>query len=354
MKIFVGLSGGVDSAVSAYLLKKAGHDVTGVFLKVWEPDFLPCTGAQDRLDAMRVAGHLQIPFKTYDVEEEYKESVVEYLLSEYKEGRTPNPDVMCNRAIKFGIFWERAKKDGAEAIATGHYARNEKHGAQVSQGTNKTQKTEHKLLRGVDETKDQSYFLWTLTQDDLSHTLFPVGGVQKKEVRSIASSVGLPNATKKDSQGICFLGHVDMAEFLKRYIPVEEGIIRDIEGNAVGKHEGVAFYTLGQHVSTSTPHRLYVIKKNKETNELVVSESETVSDTKQVYVLEKVNWVSEAPRESGVYQAQIRYRGAKYPVRVTQTESQWSIVFEESVLIAKGQSVVLYENERCLGGGIVQ
>ena len=182
--VFVGLSGGVDSAVSAYLLKKQGYKVVGAFIKVWEPEWLPCTSGADRLDAMRVAAHLGIPFHTYDLAEEYKTEVVDYFIDEYRVGRTPNPDVMCNRAIKFGAFWERARTDGADMIATGHYAQN----------------IEGKLVRGIDPTKDQSYFLWMLTQDDLAHALFPVGGFLKSEVRKIAAEAGLPkSATRRGS-----------------------------------------------------------------------------------------------------------------------------------------------------------
>ena len=237
--VFVGLSGGVDSATSAYLLKKEGYNVVGAFIKGWEPDFLPCTGKEDRLEAMRVAAHLGIPFVTYDLEEAYKRDVVDYFVAEYKAGRTPNPDVLCNRAIKFGAFWERAKADGADAIATGHYARIGKEGDSYS------------LKTSADSEKDQTYFLWTLGQEDLSHALFPVGDLRKEEVRRLASDAKLPNAGRKDSQGLCFLGHVDMHAFLKRYIPSKKGPVKDRAGRALGEHDGVWFYTLGQRHGVS-------------------------------------------------------------------------------------------------------
>ena len=221
--VIVGLSGGVDSAVSAYILKKEGYRVIGAFIKGWEPDFLPCTGADDRLQAMRVAVHLDIPFATVDLEAAYKRDVVDYFVSEYRAGRTPNPDVMCNRAIKFGAFWRYATLKGADFIATGHYARN------VSTAAGFT------LCASKDTEKDQTYFLWTLTQDDLSHALFPVGALSKPEVRAIAQKAKLPNADRKDSQGLCFLGHVDMKAFLKRYVPSKSGdIIYGSTGEKIG------------------------------------------------------------------------------------------------------------------------
>src|SRR3989344_2451987 len=239
-KVFVGLSGGVDSAVSAYLLKKEGHNGVGAFIKGWEPDFLPCTGAEDRLSAMRVAAHLEIPFVTYDLEKEYKREVVDYFISEYQAGRTPNPDVMCNRTIKFGAFWKRAKADGADFVATGHYAivvQGDRRNAQNERGSTQKKHTRYTLNASRDSEKDQTYFLWTLTQNDLKHSLFPVGNLTKPEVRQIAERVKLPNALRRDSQGLCFLGHVDMAEFLKRYIPSKPGpIIYDKTPEKVGEH----------------------------------------------------------------------------------------------------------------------
>src|SRR3989344_5616199 len=259
--VFVGLSGGVDSAVSAYLLKKQGYRVMGVFIKGWEPDFLPCTGAEDRLSAMRVAAHLQIPFVTYDLSEEYKRDVVDYFVSEYKAGRTPNPDVMCNRAIKFGVFWKRAQAEGADMIATGHYA----------QIKHRTQNLE--LAASRDSEKDQTYFLWTLTHNDLAHTLFPVGGFNKSDVRALAREARLPNAERKDSQGLCFLGHVDMRAFLKRYLPTTVGPIYDSGGTKIGEHEGMWFYTIGEHIPLGgLEKRQYIVEKDAQKNSLVVSE----------------------------------------------------------------------------------
>lgn len=340
--VFVGLSGGVDSATSAYLLKKEGYNVVGAFIKGWEPDFLPCTGKEDRLEAMRAAAHLGIPFVTYDLEDAYKREVVDYFVSEYKAGRTPNPDVLCNRAIKFGAFWERAKADGADGIATGHYAQIErKEGA-------------YALKMSADAEKDQTYFLWTLNQDDLSHTLFPVGNLRKEEVRALASEAKLPNAGRKDSQGLCFLGHVDMHAFLKRYIPSKKGPVKDRTGRTLGEHDGVWFYTLGQRHGVTAEGadteraRMYVVGKNIAENTLIVSDSPEPESPDTVFHLTNENWVSGI-RPSQVL-ARFRYRQPLKPAKISQT----GVKFETPQLIASGQSVVAYDAEgRTLGGGII-
>ena len=338
--VFVGLSGGVDSATSAYLLKKAGYAVTGVFLKVWEPDFLPCTGPQDRLDAMRVAAHLEIPFKTYDLEAEYKKGVVDYFIDEYRAGRTPNPDVMCNREIKFGAFWKQAQKDGADAIATGHYA------------VNKDIGDAHALMRSPDNTKDQSYFLWTLTQNDLAHALFPIGHLKKPEVRRIAEEAGLPNFDRKDSQGLCFLGHVDMEEFLKHYILVTRGVARTRDGTEVAEHDGASFYTIGQRFHVPGKEKLYVVAKDLEKNELVLSETLEVPERARTVVhLARTNWIRREPAHGTLYDVQIRYHGERHKAKIQVN----SVQFEEPVLVAPGQSLVVYDPEtgECMGGGIM-
>jgi tRNA-specific 2-thiouridylase len=332
--VFVGLSGGVDSATSAYLLKKQGLNVVGAFIKGWEPDFLPCTGAEDRLEAMRVAAHLQIPFVTYNLEKEYKRDVVDYFVNEYKAGRTPNPDVICNRAIKFGAFWEKAKADGADFIATGHYAVNDSGVLRIS----------------PDKEKDQTYFLWTLTKDDLAHALFPVGGLVKEKVRELASEARLPNATRRDSQGLCFLGHVDMRAFLKRYIPQRTGPILNERGEKIGEHDGVWFYTLGQHVSLGgVRERLYVVGKDVEANTLTASASPLPERAQKEFPLHSLSFVSgEAPQ--GEVLARFRYRQPLLPATVIVDR----IRFKQPELIAPGQSCVMYSAEGAvLGGGII-
>lgn len=211
-KVFVALSGGVDSAVTAALLKERGYSVTGVFIKIWQPEFVECTWREDRLDAMRVAAALQIPFKEIDLSDVYKREVIDDMLKGYKNGITPNPDVLCNKYIKFGALWDWAKKNGADKLATGHHAR-----------VRETEDGAFELLRGVDDNKDQSYFLWQLTGDDLSHTLMPVGEMTKEEVRALARKYNLPVANKPDSQGLCFVGHIDMHDFLKKMLKTKPG-----------------------------------------------------------------------------------------------------------------------------------
>lgn len=331
-RVFVGLSGGVDSALSAYLLREEGHEVTGVFIRSWEPDFLPCTGAADRLSAMQVAAHLSIPFRTYDLAEAYKTSVVDAFISEYRAGRTPNPDVLCNRFVKFGAAWELARAEGAEYFATGHYA-----------DTNGT------VLRAArDSSKNQTYFLWTLTQQDLAHTLFPLGKMHKSEVRARARRVRLPNALRKDSQGLCFLGAVDMRSFLKRYLPEDPGPIVMEDGRVVGEHEGSWFYTLGQHVSGRSQERLYVIQKRG--NELVVRTRPTPPAEATTCTLVGESYVSGQPPQ-GVVRAEYRYHGPH--IRATIENSV--VTFEKPVLVAAGQSVVFYDQQGvvCYGGGVV-
>src|SRR3989338_3268617 len=281
--VFVGLSGGVDSAVSAALLKKEGYAVTGVFIKAWTPEGYPCTWKEDRRSAMRVAAILDIPFITLDLEKEYKKEVVDYMVTEYKKGRTPNPDVMCNKEIKFGHFLKFALKNGADFVATGHYCqifppikvRGGRGSYEIGQGG------EVILLEGKDKNKDQSYFLWTLTQKQLKHILFPIGHLQKEEVRKLAKQFGLPQATRKDSQGLCFLGQIDMKEFLSRYIKPKMGSVLNDKSKIIGNHNGALFFTIGErHGFTITQKSnqevpLYVVEKNLKKNTVVVAPTQT-------------------------------------------------------------------------------
>lgn len=334
--VFVGLSGGVDSAVSAHLLKQEGYRVVGAFIKGWEPDFLPCTGAEDRLSAMRVAAHLQIPFVTYDLSKEYKQFVVDHFVSEYESGRTPNPDVMCNRTIKFGAFWKLAKKSGADFIATGHYA-----------------DTNGQVLRTAkDKEKDQTYFLWTLTKSDLAHTLFPLGKLKKPEVRKIAKKIGLPNAARPDSQGLCFLGHVDMREFLKRYVPAKTGDVVNTEGEKLGEHDGAWFYTIGEHVRVAAGRRMFVVGKDTERNEIVASDvRHPMSYGHRMSIdLRNASWVGEPPQ--GAVFFQYRYHG---PL-VEGVLEGGTVHLREPILVAPGQSLVAYDRAGtlCLGGGTIE
>lgn len=343
-KVFVGMSGGVDSSLSAALLKEQGYDVTGVFIKVWQPDFVECTWKEDRLDAMRVASMLEIPFVTLDLEKEYKQGVIDYMLDEYKNGRTPNPDVMCNALVKFGAFLAWAKKQGADFIATGHYA-----------------KTDGKeLLVSKDENKDQTYFLWTLTHDDLKHVLFPVGDMTKDEVRNEATLRGLYTSSKKDSQGLCFVGNVDMKTLLKEYMREKEGNVVNEAGDIIGKHDGVTFYTIGErHGFTITKKGIddapyYIVKKDIKKNELVVSHEKPEKKLHNDILLERVSWVHVPPRDGFTYKARARYRAPLATITIAKKNDAWhASVLEGELVPTPGQSLVVYDGAKCLGGGII-
>jgi tRNA-uridine 2-sulfurtransferase len=365
-KVYVGMSGGVDSSVSAALLKKAGYDVTGVFIKVWQPDFYECTWKEDRIDAMRVAASLDMPFVTLDLEKEYKKDVVDYMIREYEAGRTPNPDVMCNRHIKFGAFFRWAMDQGADYVATGHYAQARKDADGV------------KLLKGTDDNKDQSYFLWTLNQEQLSHTLFPVGDMPKPEVRKLAKKFKLATADKKDSQGLCFIGKIDMREFLSHYIALKKGRVLNDDGKVIGEHDGAVLYTIGQRHGflithkTPTDSPYYVVGKNLSENTITVShkspEGELAGAVQKV-LIENANWIGGSEPEIGkTYRARIRYRQPLKECVITKiTEIGAELEFHEPQnAVAPGQSVVIYDKafeldtrkdalnaDVCLGGGII-
>jgi len=362
IKVFVGLSGGVDSSISAALLKQSGYDVTGVFIKVWQPvslglggpDFMDCNSREDRMDAMRVAAHLGIPFRTLNLEKEYKKEVVDYMIAEYRKGNTPNPDAMCNKEIKFGAFLKYAMKEGADCVATGHYARNV--------FDKKTKK--YKLLEGLDENKDQSYFLWTLGQKELSKIFFPVGEYKKEKVRKMAEKFGLITATKKDSQGLCFVGKVDMKKFLKHFIKEKEGKVIDASGRVIGRHDGATFYTIGERhgftVTEKTPgdKPYYVIGKNVKKNTVTVSHDRiSLSGNKKTPSIHagKTHFTGEAPRAGERLFVRFRYRENLLPCRVASVKGgSIEIVMLNGEFIApSGQSLVLYRGDECVGGGII-
>ncbi len=342
-RVFVGISGGVDSATTAALLVRAGAKVTGVFIKGWYPENMPCTWASDRRDAMHVSARLHIPFITLDASKEYKRNVIDYMLAEYAVGNTPNPDVMCNRDVKFGVFAKFAYENKADFIATGHYART----AFIKDGV--------ELLRGVDEGKDQSYFLWAVSKDVLSRALFPLGDMQKKDVRALARKFNLPVAKKKDSQGVCFLGDVSVEEFLKAEFKPETGRAIDENGNEIGVHAGAVLYTLGEKVSLSEASAgpWYVVKKNMERNEVVVSKKRTLSNKKTTSLtLRDCNWFSDFERATS---AQYRYHGPIISGKVSFEKGKYIFSATDSFpeLPASGQSLVVYAGEQCVGGGII-
>ncbi len=330
-KVAVLLSGGVDSAVAAHIVKETGAQVTGVFIRGWEPDFLPCTGAEDRISAMQVAAHLEIPFITLDLGSEYLRDVVKPFIASYASGETPNPDVLCNRSIKFGAAWNKLKSLGFTAIATGHYARTD--------GS--------RLMAAKDPTKDQVYFLWTLTKDDLSHTLFPLGSMLKSEVRAHAKRLKLPNAERPDSQGLCFLGHVDMYTFLHRYIDEAPGDIVDESNRKVGKHRGVHYYTIGQGIVGDHSERYYIASKDSKSRKLTVSSSPKVDDSCMTYAIRDANILGDITQDLHV---QTRYHGPLLSARIRDNE----ILFDEPVAVAEGQSVVWFSSSgECVGGATI-
>lgn len=365
--IFVGLSGGVDSSVAALRLMRDGFDVVGVFIKTWHPDFIECNEEAERLDAMRVAAHLKIPFLTFDASDAYKKDVADYMISEYAAGRTPNPDIMCNKYVKFGAFLDFALAHGADAVATGHYARIVRSSSRKDleeDGRGSPDRTDlsgerFKLLRGKDASKDQSYFLSALTQEQLSKIVFPVGNTEKEDIRKEAEVAGLPTAQKADSQGICFLGDIDLKDFLLHYIKVEKGNVLDEKGNVIGEHDGALFYTLGERhgfiVQTadtkSVPH--YVVAKDIEKNTITVSAQPPMLEREGI-VLEEINEIQPWP-EAFEAEAQFRYRQKPFAVKVTKTEGGKAVI-EVSGEVEKpspGQSCVLYHGDECIGGGIV-
>jgi tRNA-specific 2-thiouridylase len=348
-KVFVGLSGGVDSSVAAKRLIDQGFDVVGVFIKVWHPDFMVCNWEQERLDAMRVAAYLDIPFLTCDAEAEYRDDVAKYFIAEYLDGRTPNPDVMCNQHVKFGAFKKFAEENGADYIATGHYA----------QRIDSNRKTE--MHRGVDRDKDQTYFLWTLSNQQLEFTLFPVGNTPKEMIRKEAKKAGIPTATKKDSQGICFLGHIDIPEFLSHYIDLEIGDVLDENEKIVGQHNGALVYTLGQRhgfdftkdISNRKP--MYVISRDMENNTITISPNKPFVQLNEEIELKSVVLRSNLLVGERI-QAQFRYRQSPFFVNIAVIKDN-KIILETTEKVEKpasGQSCVLYRGTHCVGGGIIQ
>ena len=348
MKVVVGMSGGVDSSVAALVLKREGHDVLGLFMKNWGEDDEYCRAREDFVDAAAAADVMGIDLEAVDFSAEYKDRVFADFLREYSAGRTPNPDVLCNAEIKFRAFLDHAMRLGAERIATGHYARVESSG------------NAFQLLRGKDAAKDQSYFLHRLSQEQLSRVLFPVGALEKAQVRRIAREAGLPNHAKKDSTGICFIGERPFREFLNRYVAKAPGPIRTPEGKTVGTHIGLAFYTIGQRkgIGIGGPGEpWFVAGKRMETNELVVVQGHDhpLLMKRSLEALE-ASWIAGAPPAApSAHTAKTRYRQADAPCTLSRVaDSQIRVDFDAPQwAVTPGQSVVLYDAEVCLGGAII-
>ncbi|MEK7585273.1 MAG: tRNA 2-thiouridine(34) synthase MnmA [Patescibacteria group bacterium] len=355
LKVCVGMSGGVDSSVAAVLLKKGGYEVVGVFIKIWIPELSNCDWRAERRDAMRAAAKIGIPLITLDLSAEYKKLVIDYLLREYRLGRTPNPDVMCNKEIKFGLFYREVMKRGADFIATGHYARKQLLG------------TSCQLLASKDKNKDQTYFLWTLTPEILSKTLFPIGDYKKSEVRKLAAKFGLPNAAKPDSQGLCFLGPVDFKDFLAQHLPEKVGQVLDGSGKVIGEHKGAHFYTIGERhgftLSKQTPDEAphYIVSKDMKNNTITIAvrivNSKIDNSRGREIILKEVNWIGRAPKSSDKLMARCRYRAPLVPCHVKVEGDRVKIIFDQpQTTIASGQSCVLYDARgvACLGGGVIE
>lgn len=353
-RITVGLSGGVDSSVAALLLQRQGYAVDGLFMKNWqEHDPLhPCTAADDARDAKAVCRHLGITFNGINFSAEYRQRVFQHFLAEYALGRTPNPDILCNKEIKFRVFLDHAMAGGADLIATGHYARIDERDGRYT------------LLQGVDATKDQSYFLYTLGQDQLARAVFPLGHLHKTEVRRIAAEAGLINHGKKDSTGICFIGERNFREFLQYYIKPEPGDIRTPTGHIVGRHEGLAFYTIGQRQGLGIGGKRltdgrpwYVSGKDAATNTLIAVQGH---DHPALYTssltADRLHWVAgEPPRLPLRCQARTRYRQSVQDCEITSVEGdRCRVVFgAPQWAVTPGQAVVFYDGEVCLGGGTI-
>jgi len=365
-RVVVGLSGGVDSAVTAHLLKQQGHEVVGIFMKNWEDDDDSeyCSSNIDFVDAAAVADVIGIEIEHVNFAADYKDRVFAEFLREYQAGRTPNPDILCNAEIKFKSFLDHAMRLGAEKIATGHYAR-----VRLNETTGR-----HELLKGLDPSKDQSYFLHRLNQAQLSKTLFPVGELHKTEVRRIAEEIGLPNAKKKDSTGICFIGERPFRDFLNRYISKEPGPIKDPSGRTIGQHVGLSFYTLGQRQGLGIggikakgaqkgagEHQpWFVARKDIEKNTLwVVQGHDHPWLLSQGLLAADASWCAGVPPSPGAYAAKTRYRQADAPCTLSagadgQTAPDFGLHFPDAQwAVTPGQSAVLYDGDVCLGGGVI-
>jgi len=341
-KVFVGMSGGVDSSVAAALLKRAGFDVIGIYMKCWT-EGSSCTTQEDERSARLAALHLKIPLYVWNFVDQYKEKVVEYMLKGYEAGITPNPDIMCNREIKFGLFFKKAMELRADYVATGHYARVEKKGIRYA------------LLKGKDFDKDQSYFLAMINPEILQSILFPIGEYTKTQVRAFAKKIALPNAERKDSQGICFVGKVEIGDFLRLHIPQKQGSILNTKGEMLGQHDGAHYYTVGQRQRLKLaggPY--YVVEKNIAANTLQVTKEEKDIMTGELLV-KNMNWFVLCKEGINSVSAKFRYRQEDVPVTVQELEDG-SVRVTSEVLqraITPGQFAVFYNGDELLGGGVI-
>lgn len=355
-KVICGMSGGVDSSVSAFILQQQGYQVEGLFMKNWEEDDDTdyCTAAADLADAQAVCDKLGIKLHKINFAAEYWDNVFEHFLAEYKAGRTPNPDILCNKEIKFKAFLEYAAEDlGADFIATGHYVRRPPLDQQP------------KLLRGLDSNKDQSYFLYTLSEQQVAQSLFPVGDIEKPIVRAIAEDLGLATAKKKDSTGICFIGERKFKDFLARYLPAQAGDIKTVDGQVIGRHDGLMYHTLGQRkglgiggVKGASENAWYVVEKDLVNNVLIVAQGQDNSALlSSGLIASQLHWVDRQPiREKRRCSVKTRYRQADIDCVIEPLDDETiRVIFDEpQIAVTPGQSAVFYQGEVCLGGGIIE
>lgn len=349
IRVVVGMSGGVDSSVAALRLKEQGYDVIGIFMKNWDDtdENGVCTATEDYNDVIAVCNQIGIPYYAVNFEKQYWDKVFTYFLDEYKAGRTPNPDVMCNKEIKFKAFLEHAMSLGADYLATGHYAQ-----VEYRDG-------EYKMLRGLDENKDQTYFLNQLGQEQLAKVMFPIGDIEKSEVRKLAQEANLKTASKKDSTGICFIGERNFKEFLSGYLPARSGVMQTMDGVVKGKHDGLMYYTIGQRHGLGiggSGEPWFVVGKDLEKNILYVDQGFhndlLYSDS---IIATDIQWVSNKPVENLDCTAKFRYRQADNEVHVTMlTDTTAKVTFKKPIrAVTPGQAVVFYDGEVCLGGGTI-
>lgn len=350
----MALSGGIDSAVSTYLLIKSGYDVEAVFMKNWSSvkglKYNECPWLVDRQDALRVAAHFGIPMHTVNYEKEYQKSVMTYFYDEYKAGRTPNPDVMCNKEIKFKALYNWARKKGFDYVATGHYA-------QVKKNKNQAGET-YQLVRSSDEFKDQTYFIYNIKQTQLPHLLFPIGHLKKTQVRAMAKKLKLPNANKKESMGLCFVGQIRLKDFLSQKVKSKPGVIVNMNGAKIGEHQGLAYYTIGQRqgINIGKDGPWYVVKKDLKKNLLIVTNNaqDPALQTKQVEI-HSVNWVTKPKQFPAKLLGRFRHQGKLEKLMISKLSTgRYLVEFKKpQQAIASGQSLVVYDGKVCLGGGVI-
>ncbi len=349
-RVVVGMSGGVDSSVAALLLKEQGYEVIGVFMKNWDEDDENevCTAEEDYEDVRKVCGALDIPYYTVNFTKEYWDRVFTYMLDEYKKGRTPNPDVLCNKEIKFKAFFDFALKAEADYIATGHYAR-----VEYRDGY-------YRLLRAKDENKDQTYFLAMLGQEPLSKTLFPIGEITKPEIRKMAEQAGLSNARKKDSTGVCFIGERNFKRFLSQYLPAQPGEMRTADGKVIGRHDGLMYYTIGQRRGLGiggcgTGERWFVTGKDLNNNILYIAQGNDDMLYSTKLTADGLHWVAETPPKEFNCTVKIRYRQPDQNAFVQIEGDMCRVTFEKKQrAVAPGQFIVFYDNDECIGIGTIQ